>query len=80
MNRQVPELVDSYDYEVIRLINEKYNMSFMDALRAFVSSETHRMLLDADYGFTMFGAPGIFDIWEAEMITGDPRNSSYIRG
>ena len=29
---------------------------------------------------TAFGAAGVFDIWESEMITGDPRNSIYIRG
>ena len=26
-----------------------------------------------------FGCPAIFEIWEAEQITGDPRNSAYIR-
>ena len=52
----------------------------MEALRQFVLSETHKMLEDEKYGFTDFGAGGVFDIWEAEKVTGDPRNSIYIRG
>ena len=38
------------------------------------------LLEDAENGMTAFGAAGVFDIWESEMITGDPRNSIYIRG
>lgn len=29
---------------------------------------------------TDFGAEALFDIWECEKVTGDPRNSIYIRG
>jgi hypothetical protein len=28
---------------------------------------------------TSFGAGAVLDIWEAEKVTGDPRNSVYIR-
>jgi hypothetical protein len=28
---------------------------------------------------TAFGAEAVFEIWEVEKITGDPRNSVYIR-
>jgi len=52
----------------------------MDALRAFVCSKTHRMLENAELGMTDFGAGALFEIWECEKITGDPRNSIYIRG
>ena len=31
-------------------------------------------------GMTDFGAGAIFEIWESERVTGDPRNSVYIRG
>jgi len=80
MNRMRAESLYYYDHAVTDLIMEKYGYSRMDALRAFSDSETHAMLEDLDYGFSMFGAPGIFDIWEAERVTGDPRNSVYIRG
>lgn len=59
---------------------EKYGFERMDALEAFVSSETHRLLEDTDYGLLSFGPGGIFDMWEAEVVTGDPRNSVYVRG
>ena len=52
----------------------------MDALREFVFSETHEMLENEENGLTSFGAGAIFEMWEAEKITGDPRNSIYIRG
>jgi hypothetical protein len=29
---------------------------------------------------TSFGAGAVFEIWEAEKITGVPQNSIYIRG
>ncbi|MDO4287755.1 MAG: hypothetical protein Q4C55_01080 [Eubacterium sp.] len=80
MKRLDPEVIEYYDDEVLTLISEKYGLTPMDALRSFVNSKTHAMLEDADYGMTDFGAAAIFEIWEAEKITGDPRNSIYIRG
>jgi len=80
MTLQHPDTVTFYDCEIMRLAGEKYAMEPMDALRRFVRSETHEMVRDASFGLTSFGAPGVFDIWEAELVTGDPRNSIYIRG
>ena len=80
MTRHSPEGLQYYDQAVTDMMMEKYGYSRMDALRLFVKSETHAMLEDCDYGLNSFGAPGIFDIWESEMVTGDPRNSIYIRG
>lgn len=51
----------------------------MAALKAFVNSRTHEMLENEDYGMTDFGAKAIFEIWECEKVTGDPKNSVYIR-
>lgn len=48
MKRLEPELIDYYNVEVTKMISEKYGMSFMDALRAFVCSKTHEMLEDID--------------------------------
>ena len=79
MERLMPELVKYYDREVSRLIADKYGFTPMEALRSFLSSETHTMLEDRECGMTDFGPHGIFDIWEAERVTGNPRNSVYIR-
>ena len=62
-----------------KMIAEKYGYPPMDALRQFVFSKTHELLEDEETGMTSFGAGAVFDIWEAEKVTGDPRNSVYIR-
>ena len=61
------------------LIAEKYGLSQMEALKAFVYSKTHEMLENEECGMTEFGAEAIFEIWDCERVTGDPRNSVYIR-
>lgn len=78
MKRLEPETIDYYNNEVVMMIAEKYGFSEMDALKAFVSTKTHEMLENADCGMTDFGAEAIFEIWECEKVTGDPRNSVYI--
>ncbi len=80
MNRMIPEVMNYYDQAVASMISEKYGFTPIDALRAFISSETHALLQDRETGLGSFGAEGIFDIWECERVTGDPRNSIYIRG
>lgn len=68
-----------YDKSVIRRIMDKYGMSQMDAARAFLTSETHAMLEDAALAMWEFSERAIFDMWESERVTGDPRNSAYLR-
>ena len=80
MKRLEPEIVDYYDNEVVMMITEKYGLSEMDALKSFVSSKTHEILENEDCGMTDFGAEAIFEIWECEKVTGDPKKSVYIRG
>lgn len=80
MKRLEPEITDYYNGEVVEMIANKYGYSNMEALRIFVTSKTHEMLENEECGLTAFGAGAIFEIWEAEMITGDPRNCIYIRG
>ena len=80
MKRLEPEIVAYYDNEVVMMIAEKYGLSQMDALKSFVSSKTHEMLENEDCGMTEFGAGAIFEIWECEKVTGDPKKSVYIRG
>lgn len=80
MKRLEPEIVAYYDNEVVMMIAEKYGFSQMDALKSFVNSKTHEMLENEDCGMTEFGAGAIFEIWECEKVTGDPKKSVYIRG
>ena len=51
----------------------------MEAARTFLTSETHRMLENADMAMWEFSARAVFDMWESERVTGDPRNSVYLR-
>ena len=46
----------------------------------FLASETHEMLVDEDLKMWYFSPLALYDVWENEVITGDPRNSLYIRG
>jgi hypothetical protein len=74
------EVLDYYDERMTNLVAQKYGIEHLEALRRFLSSETYAMLLDAEFEMWDFGPPAILDIWECEQITGDPRNSLYIRG
>lgn len=72
--------LDHYNNRVIPRIMEKYGWDEMKAAKAFILSETHRMLEDAELAMWEFAEFEIFEMWEVEQITGDPRNSIYIRG
>lgn len=80
MNKLPYFATDYYDREVIGRIVDKYGLSPMEATRSFLLSETHGMLEDADLGLWYFPAFSVFEMWEAERITGDPRNAACIRG
>ena len=72
--------IDYYNCVVISEIIKKYDLTPMEAARRFITSKTHEMLEDAQYGLLAFPDRAVFDMWEAEQITGDPRKSKYIRG
>ena len=72
-------ILQNYDSEVAGLIAEKRGISEMDGLRLFLDSETHRMLADDKLKLWYFSPLVIFDMWENEIATGDPRNSLYLR-
>lgn len=76
---ELSEILSYYDREVVNKIGNKYGFSPMDALRKFLTSETYRMLRTPKLEMWEFSPIGIFDMWESEQITGDPRNSLYIR-
>lgn len=79
MRKLMSEVLHYYDMTVIEMIMEKYGYSAKEAMDKFLKSKTHDMLEDEEMFMVEFGCPAIFDIWEAEQITGDPRNSAYIR-
>lgn len=73
-------ILDFFDRHVSEMIIEKYGFDDRDALRSFLESETYQMLLDAEQEVYTMSSRIVFDMWESEKITGDPRNSQYIRG
>ena len=80
MTKNIYFATDYYDRNVIQKIIDKYDMAPMEATRRFLTSQTHKMLEDASYGLLSYPERAVFDMWETEQITGDPRNSAYVRG
>ncbi len=80
MKKTVYFATDYYDRQVIESIIEKYNLNPMDAAKSFIMSKTHTMLENEECGLLSMPAYAVFDMWEAERVTGDPRNSIYVRG
>ena len=79
-HRTPPPILQNFDSEVADLIAKSRNISDMDALRLFLDSKTHEMLADDTLKLWHFSPLAIFDMWESEQATGDPRNSLYLRG
>lgn len=79
MRNEMTLVLNFYDGKVSQMISEKYGFEQLSALRKFLFSETYRMLTDEELEMWDFSPMGIFDMWEAEQITGNPRNSLYIR-
>lgn len=80
MNKVIPFILSDYIADIIGRICEKYGFEEKAAMRKFISSETCRMLENPELEMWEFCPDVIFEIWECEQITGNPRNSSYIRG
>ena len=68
-----------YNEKVSQMIVDKYGVEPLSALRRFLYSETYKMLTNVELEMWDFSPLGIFDMWEAEQITGNPRNSLYLR-
>ena len=79
MNKEMPFILAYYNKEITNKINNKYGIEPLEALRMFISSKTYQMLSDEKLEMWEFSPIGIFDMWEIEQITGDPRNSLYLR-
>lgn len=70
---------DFFDRHVTNLIVEKYGFDEKEAIRAFIESETYQMLIDPELEVYKMSPRIVFDMWESEHVTGDPRNSQYLR-
>ena len=79
MNQVDARTGDFFDRQVLAEIKAKYGFNELDAIRSFLLSETYQMLVDPQTEVYSFSPLILFDMWESEMITGDPRNSRYIR-
>ena len=79
MNDEMTYVLTFYNEKVAQMIIEKYNIAPLEALRKFLFSKTYKMLSDTELEMWDFSPFGIFDMWEAEQITGSPQNSLYLR-
>ena len=79
MSKVLPFILDYYDREVSQMICLKYGLSIMETYKKFMFSKTYEMLSNPELQMWDFSCFGIFDMWEAEQRTGDPRDSIYIR-
>ncbi|MBR4473669.1 MAG: hypothetical protein IKS55_08520 [Oscillospiraceae bacterium] len=75
-----PSILEFYDSELSAMIAADRGISVMEGLKLFLGSETHKMLTDASLKMWYFSPVAIFDMWENEVATGNPRNSFYICG
>lgn len=70
---------DFFDRHVTKMIVDKYGYDERTALNAFLQSESYQMLLDKEQEVYCMSPLAVFDMWESEKVTGNPRNSVYIR-
>ena len=78
MTRVDTRTLDFIDRYVAQMIIEKYGLDEMSAICAFIESETYQMLIDPELEIYKTSPRIVFDMWDSERITGDPRNSKYI--
>ena len=80
MDKRLTEhLRSNINAEVSLLISKKCNLSEIDGLRKFLNSEPYKMLCDDSLEMWEFSPIALFDMWENEIATGNPRNSLYLR-
>ncbi len=80
MNNAITRILTFMDKEIVKCIVEKYGFAEKEALLDFYRSQTYEMLVDLEGELYKCSPLILFDMWESEKITGNPRNSQYIRG
>ncbi len=79
MKQYMPFILKYYCAEIVQRMGAKYGLEPMDALRRFLYSQTYAMLADESLEMWDFSPNAIFDMWETEQVTGNPRDSLYLR-
>lgn len=80
MNATFKHLNYAYTRNIVANIVQKYGMDEKTALCKYIDSKTNEMFNNTRLAMWEFTPEVIFELWECEQITGDPRNSVYIRG
>jgi hypothetical protein len=80
MNKVPARTLDFFDRYVVNAIVEKYGFNELQATKDFIGSKTYQMLIDPELELYKVSPFILFDMWENEKITGNPRNSLYLRG
>lgn len=79
MKDEMTYILTFYNEKITQMMIDKYAIEPLEALRKFLFSKTYQMLADRELEMWEFSPFGIFDMWEAEQITGKPENSLYLR-
>ena len=79
MNRIPARTLDFFASHVVELMVKKYGLDEWQAIKEFIYSQTYQMLQDPELALYQLSPLILFDMWEAEKITGNPRNSLYLR-
>ena len=79
MNRITARTLDFFDRHVVELMVKKYGLDEWQAIKEFIYSQTYQMLQNPELALYQLSPLILFDMWEAEKITGNPRNSLYLR-
>ena len=80
MNRPTSEIMHMFDTWVVPMVMQEYSLDEDSAIRRFMGSLTYRMLEQEELKLWRESPLVIFDLYKSEQKTGDPRNSTYIRG
>ncbi|MDR1183781.1 MAG: hypothetical protein LBK67_03180 [Coriobacteriales bacterium] len=80
MNRPEGEIMHLFDAWVIPMIMQEYSLDENSAIRSFIGSLTYQMLEQEELKLWRESPLLIFDLYKSEQLTGDPRNSTYIKG
>ncbi len=72
-------ILQNFDPQLALMIAKSRKIDLIGGLRLFLKSKTHEMLADDNMKIWYFSPLVVFDMWENEVATGDPRNSLYLR-
>ena len=79
MQKFFPYYLGFVEQYVVGELCRRHGLEPFEALRRFLDSKTYRMVSDREMAMWEFSHPAILSMWECEQVTGDPRNSIYIR-